>query len=107
MVFQALKEDSRKGDFVAFTNMDREELEICLNNTDIKDMPQRKWKAIVETKVKETAFQSLLEENSMKDKTRTVSFTELKMTEYLNENKRTSLLKLIFSMRSKTLDIKD
>ena len=43
----------------------------------------------------------------MKDKTRTVSFIELKITEYLNENGRTSLLKLIFSMRSKTLDIKD
>ena len=57
-------------------------------------------------KVKETALKSLVNGNSRKDKTRTVVFKELKITKYLTENERTSLSKLIFSIRSKTLDIK-
>ena len=49
-VFNALKEDSRKGDFVALSNNDREELEIEMDNTDIEAMSKHKWKKIWERK---------------------------------------------------------
>ena len=106
-VFETLKEDSRKGDFVALTNIDRVELHIPFNDTEIQEMAKKTWKELVKKKVKEKAFESLVEENSRKDKTRTVVFTKLKMTQYLSENGRTSLSKLIFAVRSKTLDIKE
>ena len=39
-VFQALNEDSRKGDLVNLTNIDRLDLEIDLNNEEIEGMSQ-------------------------------------------------------------------
>ena len=36
-----------------------------------------------------------------------IIFRELKMSQYISENKRTSLARVIFSIRSKTLDIKE
>ena len=62
---------------------------------------------MIKKKVKELALTRLVEENSRKDKTRSIQFTELKMTQYLFENERTSLSRIIFSVRSKTLDIKE
>ena len=57
--------------------------------------------------MKIAAFSELILENSTKSKTKEVKFEELKMSSYLEENKRTSLSKFIFSIRSKTLDIKE
>ena len=47
------------------------------------------------------------EENSTKEKNKSIVFSELKLSEYLVRNKRTLLSKLIFSVRSKTLNIKE
>ena len=52
-------------------------------------------------------FHSMITENKNKEKTGDIKFESLKMSKYLEENKRRSLSKLIFSVRSKTLDIKD
>ena len=106
-VFQALKEDSRIGDFIALTNIDRAELNIAFSDIEIRDISKKTWKALIKKKVKELALTRLVEENSRKDKTRSIQFTELKMTQYLFQNERTSLSRLIFSVRSKTLDIKE
>ena len=42
-----------------------------------------------------------------KKKTKHILFEQLEMSNYLQENKRTSLSKVIFGVRSKTLDLKD
>ena len=49
-VFQTLKEDSTKGDFVALTNKDKLDLEITFTDIDIKNMSKRRWKRIVKEK---------------------------------------------------------
>ena len=42
-VFSALKEDSRRGDFVYLTNQDRKELNITLSNEEIKSISYIAW----------------------------------------------------------------
>ena len=48
-----------------------------------------------------------MEENNKREKTRHIKFSDFKMSEYLEKNMRTSLSTFIFSIRSKTLDLKD
>ena len=49
-VFTALKEDSRKGDFVQLTNTDRKDLEIELNDMEIKSMSKWSRKKLLKEK---------------------------------------------------------
>ena len=106
-VFQALKEESRKGDFVALTNKDRLDLDISLSNSDIENMSIWKWKQIIKQKTHISAIYYLTVENMKREKIWDIIFRELKMSQYISENKRTSLARVIFSIRSKTLDIKE
>ena len=64
------------------------------------------WKKIVKLKLNQAALKQLTEENNKKEKTKHISFHELRLNQYLSENKSTPLSKTIFSVRSKTLDIK-
>ena len=52
------------------------------------------------------ALKYLTEENNRKDKKKNIKFHELKISEYLLKNVKTSLSKTIISGRSKTLGIK-
>ena len=47
----------------------------------------------------------LIKDNNTKEKTKNIEFASLEMSEYLKENKKTHLSKIIFSLRSGTLDI--
>ena len=105
-VFQEQQKDSRKGDFVNLTSRDREELEIILSNEEIEVMSQWMWKKITNKQTKQAALKHLILENSTKEKTKDIIFNEIKMSEYLYYNQKTSTSKVIFSIRSKTLDIK-
>ena len=58
-------------------------------------------------KVNIAALDYLLSENESKEKTKQISYTSLKRRQYLLENKNCSLSKIIFSIRSQTLDIKE
>ena len=49
----------------------------------------------------------LVHENSKRDKTKHIQFEDLKISEYLKQNKRSSLSNFIFSVRSRTLDLKE
>ena len=69
-------------------------------------MPKISWKKYVKEKVTNGAFKYLVEENMTKDKTKHITFSELKMGQYLTNNKKTSVTKIIFHTRSKTLEIK-
>ena len=106
-VFDALKAESRKGDFVFLTNNDRTELEINISDEEIQNMSKWSFKKLVKERIKFAASSFLVEENRKRGKkTRDIEFEDLKISEYLKENNRTSLSTLIFSIRSKTLDIK-
>ena len=69
-VFEVLKTDSRKGDFVDLVNQDIKDNDIDLTKTDIKNMSKLQWKKYVNMKVKETAFKYLISENKEKSKTK-------------------------------------
>ena len=47
-----------------------------------------------------------LNKNRKLENTEHISFEERKLSNYLNDNKKIALLEIIFSIRSKTLDIK-
>ena len=48
-----------------------------------------------------------MKKTTQKKKTRQISFNEIKMSEYLFSNIKTSTSKTIFRIRSKTLDLKN
>ena len=105
-VFDVLNEDSRKGDFVYLTNHDKIELEIDLSNEEISSISKWSWKKYLREKVTKAAFKFLIEDNDRKEKTRDIKFYQLQMNEYLFQNENTNISQVIFSIRSKTLDLK-
>ena len=80
-VFQALNEDSRKGDFVNLKNKDRIDSEIDLTNDKIEGMSQYMWKKYIKNKSNDAALKYIKEENITKKKTRDIDFNEIKMSE--------------------------
>ena len=100
------EKQAKKGDFVDLVKSDLNEMEIKFEDKDIQEMSKRQWKKLINQKIKEKALNYLVAENDKKEKTRHIKFNKLEMSNYLNENKSTSLSKLIFSIRSGTLDIK-
>ena len=60
-VFHALKEDSKKGDFVNHTNKDRTEIEIDLTNEEIEGMSQYMWEKYIKNKTNDAALKYLNE----------------------------------------------
>ena len=104
-VYHQQKKDSKKGDFVNMVTKDIPEVEIKMTDDEIKQMSKGTWKRLCKMKTKNKAFVELVKENSQKEKTKHIKFDCLEMSEYLKENKKTQLSKIIFSLRSGTLDI--
>ena len=77
----------------------------CLNPVQI--VSKWSWDNFVNEKVKHAALKYLVEENCQKDRTKHIIFKELKMSDYLYENKNRYLSQIIFSVRSQTLNIKE
>ena len=105
-VFEALRYDSRKGDFYDLVMKDLEDLKIDLSEEDIQVLNKSQWKKYVHEKAKDIAFEDLIKENEQKSKTRQILFDKLTMSEYLVRNKNTMISQIIFSVRSGTLDLK-
>ena len=81
-VFEALKLDSRKGDFVNLTNKDLFDLDICQTNNEIECLSTLNWKKLGKMKTNEAALTYLTKENKKKDETNTIIFPNLKLSEY-------------------------
>ena len=105
-VYDEQKADSCKGDFVDQVSKDMKELNINLTEKEIGSITKYVWKDFVDKTIKQAALKYLTEENSRMEKTKEIKFEELKMSDYLFENKQMSLTKIIFNIRSGTLDIK-
>ena len=105
-VYETLKSDSRKGDFVSLVKQDMEEVGFEFTEEEIKLMSKVQWKKLVHETITETAFEYLKETNENMSKTKHIIFEKLNMSEYLIQNKNTALSKLIFSARSGSLDLK-
>ena len=105
-VYDTLKCDSRKGDFYDLVQKDLNELNIKLNDKEIQEYSKSKWKTHISNIIKKNAFQYLVQENLELEKTKHINFEELKLSDYLMNNRNTTLSKIIFSVRSQTFDIK-
>ena len=105
-VYETLKLDSRKGDFIDLVKKDLQTLEIEESEEEIKSYSEYRWKKLVNKKIKLLAFSNLVKENATKEKTNEIKFDELKLSEYLQKNKNTALSKIIFNIRSGTFDVK-
>ena len=69
-VFDALKNDSRKGDFIYLTNQDKIELVIYMEDHEIQLMSKMKWKKYVREQTIMAALKSLVYDNGSKKKTK-------------------------------------
>ena len=96
-VYEALKCDSRKGDFYSLVQKDTKDLKIQCDETMITNYSKSQWKNLVKKSVKESALKHLTSENSMLENTKEIMFKELKTSDYLLGNRSTSLSKIIFS----------
>ena len=105
-VFKALKEESRKGDFYQLVQKDLQDLDIEMSENYIMNYKKCQWKLFVKDQVKNAAFMFLVNENSSRKKTKDIIFSELKMSDYLFQNRNKKLSEIIFSVRAKTFDIK-
>ena len=105
-VYDQQKKESRKGDFVFQVKQDMKEMDINMDDNEIKELSIRKWKKLVNEKTKEAALRYLVSENRQKEKTKHIKFKTLKLSEYLRTNKNTNISNIIFSLRSGGLDIK-
>jgi hypothetical protein len=105
-VYETLKKDSRKGDFVDLVNRDLEEINIDYTEEEIMHTSKVYWKKYASEKVKDAAFNYLVKENEEKTKTKHIYFDNLEMSKYLVRNKSTSLSKIIFSVRAGIFDVK-
>ena len=105
-VYETLKKDSVKGDFIYLIEKDMDQLNITFTEEEIQGMTKPQWKKYVHSIVSEKAFEYLKEENENKTKTKHIDFEKLCMSDYLVHNKNTILSKVIFSARSGTLDLK-
>ena len=106
-VYDVLKQESRKGDFVNLVQKDLNEINLKMSDEEIQTLSNGKWKAMVKQKVKQAAFQHLFSESSSKEKTKHIVFDHFEMRKYLFINRSPSLSKVIFAVRSGTLEIKE
>jgi hypothetical protein len=105
-VYDALKQDSRKGDFFQLVQKDLKHCNLQMTEEEIKNYTKTKWKNVVSDKVKRTAFDDLVAENLKLENTKNIVFKEMKLSNYLNDNRNSTLSKIIFSVRSNTIDLK-
>ena len=105
-VYDTLKTDSRKGDFVDLVSNDMKEIGLTDSEEEIMKYSKRKWKQIVFEKIEKRGFEMLIEENKTKEKTRHIIFEQLEMSEYLQKNKSTKMSKTIFQIRAGTFNVK-
>ena len=101
-----LKCEIRNGDFYNLVLKDLQDLNIKLDETTIRDYSKTQWKMLVRNAIKKNVFQKLISANLSLENNKDIIFTELRMIDYLIDNRNTTLSKIIFSLRSKTFDIK-
>ena len=96
----------RKGNFHHLVTSDLKNLGINMTETEIQNQSKSSWKLFISKKIKEHVLTQLIEENSKSENTKDIVFSELKLGNYFQDNRNISISRIIFSVRSKTLDIK-
>ena len=91
---------------ICLVQKDLQDLDIKLDETTIRDYSKTQWKILVWNVIKKDVFQKLISANLSLENTKDIIFTELRMSDYLIDSRNTTLSKIIFSLLSKTFDIK-
>ena len=68
-------------------------INIDLKDEEIADLSKWSWKKYLKENTNTVAFNYLLKDNDTKDKTKHLKFCELKMSDYLVENRNTKIFK--------------
>ena len=100
-----MKCDSRKGDFHNLVINHLKDLDINMTKTDIRNHKKKTWKLFIAKTMRKHVLTQLVEENSKLEHTKDMIFNELKLRNYLDDNRNHSLSKIIFSVRSSTLNM--
>ena len=95
-VYETMKCDSRKGDFYHLVTKDLKDLNLDMSENDIQKHSKIAWKMFITKKVRECVFNHLVEENGKLDNTKEIIFDELKLGNYLKDNRNLSSSKIIF-----------
>ena len=77
-VYEALKQESRKGDFVYLVQKDLMEIDLKLLDEEIHTLSVGKWKGIVRRKINQAAFQYLISGKFSNDKTKHIVIENIK-----------------------------
>ena len=72
--YEALKSESRKGDFYSLIQKDLKDLNRTLDEASLKNHSKTQWKAYIKYVVKESAFQLLAQENPKLENTKDIHF---------------------------------
>ena len=102
-VYKTLNLDSRNDDSVNLVQKNFVELDMNLMDKEIQTYSEYQWKKLVNYKIKKNAFSDLVEENQTKEKTKDIIF---ETSPYLKLNVKTALTRILFSIRSRTLETK-
>ena len=86
-VYSALKQESWKGDFVNLVQADLQEVKINPSDESILSVTKSKWKNMRKRKVIQVCFEHLVNENSTKEKAKSILFEKLEMAKYLQNSK--------------------
>ena len=81
---------------------DLQDLDIEMSENDIMNYKKCQWKLFVKDQVKNAAFMFLVNGNSLRKKTKDIIFSELKMSDYLFQNRKEKLSGIFFSVRVKS-----
>ena len=94
-----------KGDFYSLIQKDLKDLKIKLDEASVKNHSKTQWKAFVKSVLKEGAFQHLKLEYSKLENTKDIKLEEFKTSEYLSDNRSTSLSRIISAYDPKQFEI--
>ena len=105
--FKAQCDKSVRGDWVKTVQKDIEELDISMDFESIKNTSKITFKKLVKEKVRLTAFNYLIEIQKSHSKAKNVTYSELKMQEYLTPKNSMTIKEkcFIFAARTRMIDI--
>ena len=109
MLFQFLQlqfQQPSKGDWASTCQKDLKDLEICQSLEEIKSMTKTKFRNLIKVKIKEKAFNYLIEKRGQKGKE--INYFNLKMANYLlpnNQGLKIEEQQQLFAIRNRMIDI--
>ena len=88
-VYEEQRKESIKGDFIHLVKEDLKDLQIEIEDSDIRKYSKAGWNKFINEITEKVVLRKLLEENNTKSKTKYLKYEKLEMRQYLRENRNT------------------